>query len=68
MVAEQGLCDNFIYNVTQDKNGYLWLGTGEGICRFDGFNFVQDFPGRYISPGPRHQQLPRPRRPDLVWV
>ena len=42
---EDGLTDNFIYTITQDTNGFLWLGTGEGILRFDGFNFISEFPG-----------------------
>ncbi len=50
--AEQGLCDNFIYNITQDSHGYLWLGTGEGICRYDGFTFTQDFPGDTLPKSP----------------
>lgn len=49
---EDGLYDNFIYTVTQDKNGYLWLGTGEGVIRFDGFNFVSDFPGDTLPKSP----------------
>jgi len=36
---EQGICDPFIYTINQDKNGFIFLGTGEGICRFDGFSF-----------------------------
>ena len=39
---EQGICNPFVYTMNQDKNGYLWLGTGEGLCRFDGFNFHGD--------------------------
>ena len=39
---EEGICYPFIYSINQDKNGYLWLGTGEGLCRFDGFNFTDD--------------------------
>ena len=50
--VEQGLCDNFIYNIIQDSHGYLWLGTGEGICRFDGFTFTQDFPGDTLPKSP----------------
>ncbi len=38
-VAE-GLCHPFIYTINQDKNGFIWMGTGEGLCRFDGFEFV----------------------------
>lgn len=30
----------FIYTINQDKNGFIWMGTGEGLYRFDGFEFV----------------------------
>jgi len=43
--AEDNLCDNFIYTINQDQNGYLWFGSGEGMCRFDGINFVSEFKG-----------------------
>lgn len=36
----EGLCHPFVYNIAQDKNGFIWLGTGEGLCRFDGFEFI----------------------------
>ena len=29
-----------IWVIAQDKNGYLWLGTGQGLFRFDGIRFV----------------------------
>ena len=36
---EDGIAQNFIYSMEQDAKGYLWIGTGEGLCRFDGQNF-----------------------------
>ncbi len=36
----EGLCHPFVYNISQDKNGFIWIGTGEGLCRFDGFEFI----------------------------
>ncbi len=36
----EGLCHPFVYNIIQDKNGFLWIGTGEGLCRYDGIEFV----------------------------
>ncbi|MCJ8291599.1 MAG: SpoIIE family protein phosphatase [Crocinitomicaceae bacterium] len=36
---EDGMAQNFIYSMDQDAKGYLWIGTGEGLCRFDGQNF-----------------------------
>jgi ligand-binding sensor domain-containing protein len=29
-----------IWSIAQDKAGYLWLGTGSGLVRFDGHRFV----------------------------
>ncbi len=37
--TSEGICHPFVYTINQDVKGYLWLGTGEGLCRFDGFNF-----------------------------
>tara|TARA_B100000795_G_scaffold27883_2_gene18530 strand:+ start:190 stop:2832 length:2643 start_codon:yes stop_codon:yes gene_type:complete len=33
------LKNSTVYSITQDPNGYLWLGTSYGLCRFDGQNF-----------------------------
>lgn len=35
----QGLCDNNIQTLTQDSRGFIWIGTNEGLSRFDGKNF-----------------------------
>ena len=32
---ENGLPNNSIYNILADKNGFLWLGTNAGLCRFN---------------------------------
>ncbi len=37
---EQGLSQPFIYCLLQDREGYLWLGTAEGLARYDGSHFV----------------------------
>lgn len=38
---EQGLSDNFVNSIVQDKNGYVWFSTSYGVNRFDGLNFRQ---------------------------
>ena len=35
-----GLSQPFIYCLLQDRQGYLWLGTAEGLVRYDGARFV----------------------------
>ncbi|MEI6613451.1 MAG: two-component regulator propeller domain-containing protein [Chrysiogenales bacterium] len=37
---ERGLPNNTVLAIAQDRSGYLWLGTAEGLVRFDGMNFV----------------------------
>lgn len=36
----QGLCHDFVNTIFQDQNGFLWAGTGNGLCRFDGWRFA----------------------------
>jgi ligand-binding sensor domain-containing protein/serine phosphatase RsbU (regulator of sigma subunit) len=44
----EGLCDKFAYTINQDPQGFLWVGTTRGLCRFDGKVFDQDFRGDSI--------------------
>ena len=37
--VKESICYPFVYSVTQDKNGFIWASTGQGLCRFDGFRF-----------------------------
>jgi signal transduction histidine kinase/ligand-binding sensor domain-containing protein len=36
---EDGLSDNWIRDITQDQQGYIWVATGSGVSRFDGYEF-----------------------------
>ena len=38
--TEDGLPMKRVSSVTQTADGYIWLGTQEGLVRFDGFDFV----------------------------
>jgi len=38
--TEQGLPQISILSITQDRDGFLWVGTQNGITRFDGNHFV----------------------------
>ena len=37
--VDNGITQPYVYTVNQDKNGYLWAGTGDGACKFDGISF-----------------------------
>ena len=36
-----GLPSNIVYDIKQDKIGYLWIATEKGLVKFDGDNFIQ---------------------------
>src|SRR5262245_47607690 len=38
--TEEGLPQNHVTSITQTRDGYLWLGTYEGLARFDGVRFA----------------------------
>jgi diguanylate cyclase (GGDEF)-like protein len=38
--SSSGLPENSVHAITQTSDGYLWLGTEEGLTRFDGVRFV----------------------------
>ena len=37
--VEDGLPSNEVYHVIQDKKGYIWFATDNGVSRFDGYKF-----------------------------
>jgi ligand-binding sensor domain-containing protein len=37
--VEDGLSHNSVWAVMQDRQGYIWFGTNDGLDRFDGVNF-----------------------------
>ena len=37
--VNEGLIQSSIDEITQDANGFLWVGTAGGLCRFDGYHF-----------------------------
>jgi signal transduction histidine kinase/ligand-binding sensor domain-containing protein/DNA-binding response OmpR family regulator len=37
---ENGLSNNQIHCIHQDSKGWMWFGTSQGVCRFDGYKFT----------------------------
>ncbi len=36
---ERGLSNSTVYSMTQDRNGNLWVGTSDGLNKYDGYHF-----------------------------
>ena len=39
LTVDDGLTSNKVYDIVQDPNGFLWMGTAYGLCRYDGYTF-----------------------------
>lgn len=37
--SEYGIPNGFVYTLNQSSDGFLWVGTGNGLTRFDGYNY-----------------------------
>ncbi|WP_194778427.1 sensor histidine kinase [Pararhodonellum marinum] len=40
LTIQDGLASNNVYSIWQDKSGFIWLGSSNGLQRFDGKNFL----------------------------
>jgi signal transduction histidine kinase/ligand-binding sensor domain-containing protein len=38
--VEQGLANSRVLSILQDRQGFMWFGTGEGLNRYDGYDFI----------------------------
>jgi len=44
--SRDNLPDNRIRSIFQDSQGVLWIGTMNGVCQYDGYNFKKDISSR----------------------
>lgn len=66
---DAGLASNFVYQIVQDSKGFIWIGTEEGLSKFDGKNFTEftTKSGRYAISHNRAQTLMT--APDgNIWI
>lgn len=64
---KEGLSSTFVTSVVQDSVGYLWVGTSEGLNRFDGMNFTSYGSGDGLLPHQSIETLMADSGGD-VWV
>ena len=46
---EQGLPQITVLSINQDSRGYIWIGTQDGLARFDGVAFKSYIPGNWVT-------------------
>lgn len=55
--VKSGLNSNVVYSLLQDSKGFIWLGTKEGVNRFDGYNMVSFSLPKYFTDKIAHQRI-----------
>ncbi|MBL0359157.1 MAG: histidine kinase [Chitinophagaceae bacterium] len=39
ITTKEGLSSNYATSISEDKQGFIWIGTGNGLNRYDGYRF-----------------------------
>lgn len=75
--AKDGLPSNNIYQILEDRDGFIWLGTNRGVVRYDGQNFrvfttrdglpVNDIWQLEITPDGKVWFICKSRRLGYIW-
>ncbi len=65
---EDGLPSNVTNSIVQDKLGFIWIGTGDGVCRYDGYTTItfKNETGKKILPTNRTSCLLMDG--DTLWI
>ena len=40
ITSEDGLPHDIVHSIIQDKKGFIWIGTANGLCRYDGSKLI----------------------------
>ncbi|MEM1182126.1 MAG: two-component regulator propeller domain-containing protein, partial [Acidobacteriota bacterium] len=70
LTAEDGLSQSHVTSLIQDRTGYIWIGTSDGLNRYDGFAF-EVFRHRRSGPSPlRHNSVAAllEAQDGAIWV
>ena len=67
---EQGLSSDRVFSITQDNQGYIWVGTEAGVCRYDGYTFsvYRNIPGDSTSLVNNQVNALKADRSGTLWI
>ncbi|WP_338769087.1 ATP-binding protein [Bernardetia sp. ABR2-2B] len=71
LTTEDGLSNNFVTAIIQDQKGFIWIGTQEGLNKYDGYSFKvykSNSEKKYHLGSNRITFLAEDRTNDAVWV
>ena len=69
--AMEGLSNNNVLSIPQDKQGYLWFATEEGLNKFDGVHFIsyyKDIPDKLHITGNELNCLLDDPIDSILWI
>lgn len=70
LTGEDGLSQTTILNILQDHKGFMWFGTGNGLNKYDGYNFTiyNNIPGDVNSLSNNSITSFYEDRQNILWV
>jgi len=66
--VRDGLPTNIISSICQDRYGFIWIGTGNGLARYDGYKFNVFQRGRTSQTLPSNEINSVIALDDYVWI
>jgi ligand-binding sensor domain-containing protein len=65
-----GLSTNTVTSIVQDKDGYMWIGTSNGLNRFDGSRFIKFNHDKKNAHSIPHQHITRlyKDKNNTIWI
>jgi signal transduction histidine kinase/ligand-binding sensor domain-containing protein len=66
--VEQGLPHNYVTSLAQSRDGFLWIGTDEGLVRFDGWKFRTPAAPASLRLDQRWVSALLPARDGALWT
>lgn len=71
LTIDEKLSNNCVWSIIQDREGYMWFGTKDGLNRYDGVDFrtFRKAPEDTLSLGDNFvRSLFEPQKADQIWV